>query len=70
VQGQGPAYGGGAQWITQMNSSPAFANTYITTISSGQGGSGASGQVSFSSTFSVTGAAHSTRFLQFQKEAG
>lgn len=62
VSGSGQAFGGGADWITQMNSSPVFADTFVTSISQATQGGAA---VTFSSTLQVTGAARSTRLSNF-----
>lgn len=73
-----PAYTGGADWITQMDASPAFRNVFITDLSRGapSGSSGSAGSsassgsgstVTFSSTVDVTGAAHTTRLPRFQE---
>jgi type IV pilus assembly protein PilM len=64
IQASGPAFGGAASWITQIGSSPAFANVFDTSVTSGT-----SSAVTFASTLSVTGAAHSTRFVNYEKPA-
>lgn len=64
VQASGPAFGGAATWITQIGSSPAFSNVFVTSVTSGSGS-----VVTFGSTFSVTGAAHSTRLTTYMKPA-
>ncbi len=61
VNGTGPVFGGGAEWITQMNGSPVFANTFITSITR----VGQTDTVTFSSTLDVTGTAHSNRISNF-----
>ncbi|HZT66339.1 MAG TPA: type IV pilus assembly protein PilM [Acidimicrobiales bacterium] len=56
----GPAYTSVAQWVSQMQSSPAFSNVFATGLSK------STGSVTFSSTASVTSSATTNRAHTFE----